>query len=97
MSSWLSPQYSEHRIGNWPTAVGVKSMTTGSPPRGISFLTLNFLISMPCTPSPDRTMRRTRLADGHFDLGGFEGEPRGDTSMTRGSAACPPQPGRGGG
>ena len=56
----------------------VNSIVTGAVPRGISLLTLNFLISMPCTPSADRTARRDALADRHFDLGRLEGEALGD-------------------
>src|SRR5688572_9573836 len=60
MSPWPSPQKTEQRMGNLAASVAVNSMTTGSLPRGISFDTLNFLISNPCGPSPDLTRIRRR-------------------------------------
>ena len=59
-------------MGNSPASLAVNSMMTGVVPRGISFLTLNFLISTPCTPSAETTRRRDTLADGDLDARGFE-------------------------
>src|SRR5688572_30935044 len=47
MSLWPLPQYSEQRIGKFPSVVAVNSIVTASPPRGTSFLIFNFLISTP--------------------------------------------------
>src|SRR5688500_3426863 len=52
MSLWPLPQYSEQRIGKFPSVVAVKSIVTASPPRGTSFLIFSFLIST------DRTSTR---------------------------------------
>ena len=58
--SWPSPQSSVHRISEGAAASGREVDVHRSPPRGISFDTLNFLISNPCRPSPDFTTSRTR-------------------------------------
>ena len=61
-------------MGNSPAAEATNSMVTGSPPRGTFLLTLNFLISMPWTPSAGRDHEAHPLALGDFDACRLERE-----------------------
>ncbi len=60
-------------MGNSPAADATNSIVA-SPPRGTFLLTLNFLISMPCTPSAGRDDEAHALAVGDFDARRLEGE-----------------------
>src|SRR5687768_10473565 len=88
IASCWSPQYSEQRIGKRPSSPAVNSMVTGVVPRGISFFTLNFLISRPWTPSADRTTSRRRSPTVASISAGSNVNRRAMTSMTLGSGAC---------
>ena len=91
MSSWRSPQYSEHRIGNSPALVATNSMVIGASPgfaRGTAFFTLNALISTPCGPSADRTTRRTRSPSLTSITAGSKSNRRAMISNTLGSPSA---------
>src|SRR6188474_1855017 len=88
MSSWPSPQYSEQRIGNSPTAVATNSIVTGSPPRGIFLSILNFLICRPCTPSPDLTSSLMRSPSVTSTRDGSKLNRVATTSTVRGAEAA---------
>src|SRR5688572_4055767 len=88
MSSWPLPQYSEQRIGKLPSVVAVKSIVTGSPPRGTSFLIFSFLISRPWTPSADRTTSCRRSPTVAVTSDGSNANRRAVISTTRGSVVC---------
>src|SRR5688572_6676576 len=84
MSPWPVPQYSEQIIGKLPSVVAVKSIVTGSPPRGTSFLIFSFLISRPWTPSPERTTSCSRSPTFASISAGSKANRRAVTSTTRG-------------
>ena len=81
-------------MGKRPASLAVNSIMTGAAPRGISLLTLNFLISMPCTPSADRTASLTRSPTVTSISAGSNAKRLATTSMTRGSWDCAEEPPR---
>ena len=87
MSPWPSPQNTEQRMGNLPASLAVNSITTGSPPRGISFETLNFLISKPCSPSPDLHQDTQTLALDRLDLRRLERDTAAQPLRSSGAPA----------